>query len=320
MVNQRSPVFLFLGSDDYLKEKAVKELASSLLEDSNKDLDYKVFYASETEPAEALDHINTIPFFASRKLVVIKGFDKASDEFIERLINYSKKPLKTTCLILEASGESILKDYPEITKHVGLRRFGEMTARESDAWIKDYLSGRNKRMAADAVALFKEACGRDMMAMSQELEKLAAYTGEKAEISYNDVETLVGKSLISSTFELADSIGSGRTADALHICHDLITSGKKEYEIIGLLCWHFKRMLKAKTLQMKGESDNRIAFSMRIGQKHWPGFFRQVSGTSIDGIRSKIRSLLEADLDIKRTRFDPSLVLEFAVMKLSGRP
>jgi DNA polymerase-3 subunit delta len=320
MVNQRPGVFLFVGTDEYLKEKAIKELSSSLLDDSNKDLDYKVFYGAETAPREALDHINTVPFFASRKLVVIKGFDKAPDELKERLVNYARKPLKSTCLVLESSGDSILKDYPEILKYASLRRFGDLTGRESALWFKEFLSERKKKMTPEAVALLKESRGRDMMALTQELEKLASYTGGRPEIGSSDVEAVVGKSLIASTFDLADAIGSGKAARALQICHDLITAGKKEYEIIGLLCWHFKRIMKAKAMRSRGEGDNRIALALRIGQKYWPGFFKQVSGLTMAGIKSRITALLEADLDIKRTRFDQTLVLEFAVIKLcSGR-
>jgi len=319
MVKQSPPVFLFIGNDSYLKEKAVKDLISSLPGTSSKDLDHKVFYGGEASQSEVLDHINAMPFLASRRLVVIKDLEKTSAEFMASLMNYMKNPSKSTCLILEASGDSILKEYAEIPKYASVKRFGELSGREVAAWINDFLTAMKKKMDADAAALLREMYGHNLLALTQELEKLAAFVGGRPEIRAGDVEEVVGKSLIASTFDLADAIGAKKTEKALRICRELLSAGKKEFEIIGLLCWHFKRLLKAKTLQSRGESDNRIAAGLRIGQKYWSGFFKQVSGLGIGQIKAGIRSLLEADLDIKRTRFDyarSNLVLEFAIIKL----
>jgi DNA polymerase III subunit delta len=319
MVNTKSPVFLFLGNDSYLKDKAIKDLVSSLPEGSSKDLDHKVFYGGEADPREVLDHINTIPFLASRRVVIIRDLEKTPSEFMSSLMNYIKKPLASTCLILEASGESILKEYADISDHARVQSFGEMSGREAIAWIRDFLAVRKKKITPDAATLLREMHGQNLLAMTQELEKLVSYTGERTEIGIRDVEEIVGKSMISSTFDLADAIGAKKADSALRICRELMTAGKKEYEIIGLLCWHFKRLLKAKTLQARGESDNRIAYGLRIGQKYWPGFFNQVGGLKASRIKAGLKALLEADLDIKRTRFDyahQSLVLEFLILKL----
>jgi len=319
MVTTKSPVYLFVGSDGYLKEKAIKDLVSSLPEGGSKDLDHKVFYGDEAEPREVLDHINAIPFLASKKVVIIRDLEKTSPEFMSSLMEYMKKPLKSTCLILETSGESIFKEYKSIQNYARVQRFGEMTGREASLWIKDFLAARKKKIHQEAATLLREMYGHNLLALTQELEKLVSYTLGRSEIKVKDVEEIVGKSMISSTFDLADSIGSKNANKALRICRELMTSGKKEHEIIGLLCWHFKRLLKAKTLQARGESDNRIAAGLRIGQKYWAGFFKQVSGLKASRIKAGIRSLLEADLDIKRTRFDyahQSLVLEFLIFKL----
>jgi DNA polymerase-3 subunit delta len=319
MVNTKSPVFLFVGNDSFLKDKAIKDLVSSLPEGSSKEFDKKVFYGGEADPREVLDHINAVPFLASRRVVIIRDLEKTPSEFMSSLMNYIKKPLASTCLILEASGESVLKEFADISDRVSIRKFGEMNSREVIALIRDFLSGRKKKIHPDAAALLMEMHGQNILVLTQELEKLVSYTGERAEIGIRDAEEIVGKSMISSTFDLADAIGAKKADSALRICRELMTAGKKEYEIIGLLCWHFKRLLKAKTLQARGESDNRIAYGLGIRQKYWPGFFKQVAGLKASRIKTGIKVLLEADLHIKRTRFDyahQSLVLEFLILKL----
>lgn len=316
MVNPRPPVYLFIGSDSYLREKAVKDLTASITGGSSRDLDSKVFYGGEAEPAQVLDQLNTIPFLASKRLVIIKNLEDSSADLAERLVRYIKKPLSSTCLVLESADDSFLTEHDGIASFMTVRRFDAMGPAESAAWIREYLAARGKKTSAEAIALLREMHGRNFSSLAQELDKLAAFTGSKAEVGISDIEEVSGKSLVSSTFDLADAIGQARTKDALSICHDLVTSGKKEYEIVGLLCWHLKRILRAKTLQSKGESDAAIASMLRISQQYRSGFFRQVSRLSLTQLRSKIRALLEADLDIKRTRFDQNLVLECVIVNL----
>lgn len=319
MVNTKPQAYLFVGDDNFLKEKAISELASSVLGDSSKDLDYKVYYGGESEPNEIISQINTIPFLASKRLVVIRHLEKTSPEFRSRLSSYLERPLKSTCLILEASGDSILGDPAGIASRASVRRFGQITAREILAWIKDALAAAGKKIAPEAATLLGEMHGQDLLSISQELDKLASFTGDRPEIRVADVEEIAGRGLVSSAFDLADAMGSGAADKAIGICADLLSHGKKEYEITGLLCWHLKRLLKARTLQARGESDNRVAAAVRISPKYRAEFFRQLSGFSVARLKAGIKTLLEADLDIKRTRFDPTLVLEFALISLCRR-
>ena len=116
MVNPRPSVFLFAGNDTYSKEQAIKKLKSSLLDSSSLELDYKVFDGVDAEVRDILDYVSTIPFLASKRLVIIKHFEKFSKEDTSRLISYIKNPIKSTCLVLDAEDDSLLKDYPGISR------------------------------------------------------------------------------------------------------------------------------------------------------------------------------------------------------------
>jgi DNA polymerase III delta subunit len=74
--------------------------------------------------------------------------------------------------------------------------------------------------------------------------------------------------------------------------------------------------MRARMLREKGESDTRIANVLRIPGRHADDFFVQLASVDIGKIRSRMRVLLEADLDLKRTKYDPALILEFAVIRM----
>lgn len=315
MVKLQPSVFLFIGNENYLKEKAISELKSSLLDRSSRELDYKVFYGSEASAREILDYAATPPFLAEKKLVVIKDFEKLADEDKSRLIAYITKPAKFTCLVLDAAAASA-QDLRPVIGHIKVLRFDDLTDPKLRTWIKDLSASRGKRIEPLAIEALKESQGPNLFNLDQELEKLSLYIGSSDVIKERDVQDIAGKGLIKPVFDLAWAINEKDVARALRIASDLTSSGRRAHEIIGFLYWHLKRLLKAKLLQAKGESDSSIADILKVNKRYINEFFKQVRSCGLSRIKRKIEALLETDLDIKRTRLEPAILLEFAIIRL----
>jgi len=316
MVTINSAVIFLVGDEKYLKEKAVSEIKSALLDSACGELDYKVLHGAETSADEILDCASTIPFFSSKRLVVVKEFQKLSKEDTPRLISYIKNPSKHTCLVFDLEDDDILEKDPSLNKHVKVLKFTDLTDLEISKWITRYLSSKGKGIEEDALEILKELQGGNLLNLSHEVDKLVTFIGSRHEITKDDVEALVGKSFVVSAFDIADAVGSRDTSRAIEIVYELLESGKRPYEIVGLLSWHFKRIVKAKMLLSKGRTEYSVTQDLRISRKNSFAFFTQVQSFSMDDISSKMEMLLEADLGIKRARYSPSMVLEFAVIRL----
>ncbi|MFA5144159.1 MAG: DNA polymerase III subunit delta [Candidatus Omnitrophota bacterium] len=319
MVNSKNSVFLFAGSDSYSKEQAIKKLELTLLDTSARELDYKVFDGASASAREILDHISTIPFMAPRRFAVIKNFEELSAEDNKRIASYIKSPLKSACLVLDSADDSFIKDHPELARHIMVSRFGSNVSDfQFQSRVKDILSavGGGKNISADAARALKELCGGDMGSASQELHKLASFVGSRATIELSDVEEAVGRNLTASAFDLTDAIEEGNLKKALFIISELILLGKKHYEIVGLLCWQTKRFFKGRALLERRMADPQIAEALKIGMRYQARFFKQIKSSTLSQIESRMKVLLDADMDIKRTRYNPAVALEFAVIKL----
>ena len=315
MVTSRPPVFAFVGDDSYRKESALKELSSSILDDASRELNYRVFYGDELDTSGMMDFASTVPFLSPSRLVIIKGFERIPKKEKARIVEYLKNPSKHTCVVIEAETEEALAGY-DIEGHISIRRFFTPRDDEMVPWIMRFVAEKGKRIMDEAASMVKELAGCDSMTVARELEKLIAYTGDRMEITGSDVEETVGRTLAVSAFDITDAVGQKRPDRALGIASDLAMGGTKQYEIIGILCWHIKRMLKARVLLNKGLSQSHVAASLRIARRHSASFFRQVNGFKENELKRKMEILLEADLNIKRTRYDPALVLEFAIIRL----
>lgn len=312
----KSAVVLLLGNESYLKDKAINGLRASLLGGSSGDLDYRIFYAGEDNLREILDHATTFPFLSSRKLVVVKDVQNLSEEETPRLLSYIKNPSKFTCLVLESSDKTVMNKLGEVRSHVNVIECGILTDSEAYGWIRRFVNSKDKLIDEEAIVLLAELYRNDLLSLANELDKIISFKAEDKNITVQDVTDLCTGNSIGNVFEVAWAIGRKDAAKAIKIISELSIRGKKPYEIIGLLYWHLKRLLKAKELKIKGEDEHSIAGALGLYKKYQEDFFQQVDLYDADGLRSKIRLLLETDMDIKLTRFAPNLVMEFAVMRL----
>ncbi len=316
MVDTSPSVYLFVGTEKYLKERAISELRFRSLDSSSGELDYKVLHGSDTSADEIINSSSTMPFFSSKRLIVVKDFHKLSKEDASKVIAYIKNPNKYTCLIIDSDDASILEDYPPITKYAKVLRFAPLSDNELSDWIKKYLSMRGKAIEDDALDILKESKGADLLSLSRELDKLMTFIHKRKSVAGDDVERLVGKSVGASAFDIASAIGDKNASKAIRIVHELTSSGKKPYEIIGILSWFFKRVLKAKLLLDTGDTESSVSQKLRVNRRSAEEFFTHVHSFSAQDLESKMKVILDADLNIKRPRYSPSFIMEFAVIRL----
>lgn len=319
MVNPGFSVSIFIGDDTYSKEKAIDDLVSSVLKDEGfRQFDCNIFHgAKDLDTKEVLDCVNTLPLAAQKRVVVVKDFDKLDAANRTRLIDYIYKPVKSAYVILETKDGAVPDGLGGLGGSADIRKFDNLKGGRLSSWITNFTTARSaKFIEPEAVEILTELQGEDLLSLSQELEKLIAFVGERDKIKADDVEEVVGRSLMASAFDITGAVERGKVDSAFKIVSDLILTGKKHYEIIGILGWHFKRLLKAKILAAEGEPNFKIADILRIGRRYRDDFFAQAKRLDVPLIRFRMKILLHADLGVKTARFDPMLVLEFAIIRL----
>ncbi len=86
--------------------------------------------------------------------------------------------------------------------------------------VEDELKPLGKRLAKDAELELKLRLGDDLRLIAGELQKLAAYAGDKPMISKADVELLVAPVREEEFFALAEAVGDGDLGKALQLFHE----------------------------------------------------------------------------------------------------
>ena len=161
-----------------------------------------------------------------------------------------------------------------------------------------------------------------MMMVSNELEKLILYAGEKKKVTLGDVETMVLAAKQRSLYELTDAISSKDRVRALEVLEALLSSGDGEDAAIGHLYMLAKTFRQMLVILERNVRDQRMLWAAL-----WQGF--RVPPFAADDLirqarryKSKreltraIRLVAKADLALRSNPPGKRLILEKLVLDL----
>ncbi len=134
----------------------------------------------------------------------------------------------------------------DLGRFCGIVELSRVQEGEAVRWIGEYCLTREVKIDADGARELVDALGGDMMMVSNELEKLILYAGEKKKITLADVETMVLAAKQRSLYELTDAISAKDRARALEVLDALLSTGDGEEAAIGhlyMLAKTFRQML-----------------------------------------------------------------------------
>jgi DNA polymerase-3 subunit delta len=318
------PLYYFYGEEEYLKNKAVQIVSERLGEKINRGLNFEVFFSSSTPIATLVDHARTIPFLGGRKILLLKEAEKISAQEQEHLFSYLESPSKKTTIILTSSPinfwghsfKSLLNSFAKYAAYGLVLELNHPYQNEIPDWIKYMAQNFGKSMVPSAVFLLNELIGNNLLNIFHEMEKLALFSGEKREITEDDVEKMVSSLRTESVFKLVDHIGNQRLSEALITLSQLLKSGEQPLKLLALIVRHFHMIRKARALVNQGLKPAEITHALNIKKFVWEKLYPQLNKFSEKKLMDCFQQMWEADIALKTRSTPKKLVLEKLVMEL----
>jgi DNA polymerase III subunit delta len=340
------PAYVFVGDEAFFRKRFRDAILEHLVPADLRDFSLFEFDLSETDLAEVLDRARTPSLMAPFQVFFVRGvknlFGRGSnDEKLTAIEEYCNNPNPDALLIFVADHISIPADarkmemqdkerYQRIRdtmgQYCGIVELARVEEGEAVRWITDYCTTRTVRVEADGARELVDALGGDMMMISNELEKLILYVGEKKRITLGDVETMVLAAKQRSLYELTDAISSKDRVRALEVLDAILASGEGEEAAIGhiyMLAKTFRQML---IILERNVRDQRMLWAAL-----WQGF--RVPPFAADDIIKQarryknrreltqaIRLIAKADLALRSNPVSKRMVLERLVVNLTSEP
>ncbi len=309
-------IFVLSGTEPFLKEEILSRLKTHLQSTSTASLDCTLLYADSPNNNIA-DTLRSGSLFAENKLVLIKNAERLSENEKKYLLTYAKAPSKHTYVVLDTEKNYLENRFlSDMAKYAKVNECNKLPNARLYSWIYKYTHDRNKKISKDAAGLLVELKGNNLRTLAMELDKLITYLDSRQDIAKRDVENLVEGDVTRSVFDLVDAVSSRDFERSLNLIQALSQTRRSQTEIIGLLGWQFKRLWKAKKLEIQKTSKLNIAKTIRVPARFSERFFNQLNHFEIDTIKRNIRLLVQADRDLKTGRGDKELILELLAVKL----
>lgn len=224
-------VLLVCGDDDFNVKQRARQVFQKWSEELG-GMDHEIVDAQVTNGGEALkaltklrEGLNTLPFFGGGKAVWLQncsflGDDRtsASQAVTETLAELATE-LKTfkwenVRLLISAGKVDKRKTFYKTIEKIGaVESFAALSlddrdwaAKAGDHALKQ-LRGLKKTIGDEALAELVGNVGPNLRQLTSEVEKLALYVGDRAQINVDDVASIVTRNKQARAFALGDALG-----------------------------------------------------------------------------------------------------------------
>lgn len=318
-----SPVYLFYGPENYLRDQAVRRLKEHLLPPGAEVFDYHVLDGEVVSVGDIVSAASFAPLMAERRLVVVRGtglFQAGESKPDEEsgLLGYLSRPAAGTCLVFN-TGRGVdkrRKVYKETARVGSALEFTRLKPAELVKWLAKLAGEEGCSLSRDAADELLARCGRDMYALYNEMKKLTCYTGPGRTIGPGVVRELVAGRVEENIFEVVDAVGEKDCLRALTGIRSLLQQKHQPQQIIGMVARQFRLLLQVREMTAGGSSREQVIAALKIHPYVYRKVYRQrnnFDGKQLVGI---INRLNDIDYAIKTGRASFYPAMETLVLKI----
>ena len=299
-------VYLFYGPEGYIRKSALATMQKKLLMPGLESMNC-TFMQSPTAQ-QIIENCETLPMMGDWRLVIVQGLallesGKAKDEAQESaaLCDYLPRVPPTTCLVFECEAPDKRKKLCQaLMKLTGAVSFDTLSDARLTQWMNQILKPLGKKMDAQACAQLAFTSGRDLTMLHGELQKLAAYVGERAVITQEDIERVATHTAECTVFAMVDALVEGQAQQAFSLLSVLLESGEERLGVLALITRQYRQMMYAKDMM-----DSRMPQPQMMKALGVPSFalnklMRRAGRRTMAQLREQLDLCVKTDYDIKR--------------------
>ena len=316
-----SPVYLWYGEDRFLIQEALQVLKSFYFMTDPSGSGIELISAKELSPVGIVERANTMSFFANHLVVVdeVNYFQDGQTADLEPFLDYFSNPNPSTCLLFLAESVHRGRKF-----YKALDRAGEILEfcppkrpQEWLAWVQSELKARGKSMDIQVATQFIEWAGHHTGVLSQELDKLVIFIGDRQKIRLEDIKIITTRTVEASIFDLLDAVAGRTSSKALDTLHEVLRV-EHPLKILALLVRQVRLLLGCDALRRRGgnvaEAPSMLGISPYEAQKIW----QQSGRLSTEQLAKALSECLNTDLALKTGGGDSGLLLEIMIIKFCG--
>lgn len=326
MPKELNNIYLLYGEEEYLTEKAVKNIKKEF---GDLILGINYIKIDESNLNTLIPNIETPAFGFNKKLIEIrksglfkkptKGTNVQADilsTYIEENIEFIKTGTILIFVEKEISKNSLQKT---LEKYGQIQNFERLSSNEITKQIIKICAQYEVKIDVSVAQFFVETCGTNFQNLINEIRKLIEYVGKQGTITKDTIELLSIKELDSIIFDLTDNLGKKDIKEALIILKELIYNKEPIQKILITLYGHFKKIYITIIAQ---ETNRNIVESLNLKQTQMflaTKYKNQAKYFKKEELRRILHELIELDYNSKQGLIDVNIGLEAILCTYCGK-
>ncbi len=325
-------LYLMEGVEEYIKQSALEQLRKAILPVGLEALNESVLENPSLQVLKAA--AETLPFMGDKRLVLVRECAllrpsrKSSEEgeeapeeddqtsaFCEYLANVPS----TTCLIFYEKGKADArrKLYGAIKKHGTIALFDTLDSEELNRWIIQTMRSLGKEISPAAASNLAFTVGRDAALLRGEMEKLAAHTGERQQVTAEDIQAIATRSLEASVFDMVDALVEGKAPKAFSLFENMLRTGGSRFAILAMILRQYRILFHYKTLKESNTSPIDIKSRLGIPPFAVDRAAKQAAAYTSSQLQSAIALCVDTEFSVKSGRMAEEGSVERVMLLLS---
>jgi DNA polymerase III subunit delta len=241
----------FTGKNSYALNFELKSIIDKAKKELG-DVSVERFDASETEVDILLQSVQSLPFLAPKKLIIIDNA-QSNSALMNRIDEFINRTPETVDLVLVGPVFDKRKSsYTTLKKNAKIQEFFELDPKVLPRWIIDEAKSHGAKINTTEATYLIERIGTNQLLLTKEIEKMSLYSQN---ITKNVIDELTNQSAQSTIFSLLDAAFAGDKEKAIDLYREQRQQKIDPHYIIAMLTWQLQGLAMAIFANPQTESE-----------------------------------------------------------------
>ncbi len=313
-------VLLIYGEESLLIDETVGALRKKLVDPATSAFNLDIFDGEKADIGRILSAITSWPMIGQHRVVIVRNVEQLNKADRDRLLPYIQKPPSTTYQIYTAAKINGREKFYATAKTIGAEvECKPLYDNQIPQWLQGRFSQIGKQIVSQAGQRLHLSVGNDLYDLANEIEKLDIYTGDRKNITLEDVEFIVGKWRVNTIYDLQRKIGERLPGDAMALMRHLVLNGEAPIKIIVSLMYFFLQLTKVKALLKEQTPRPELAGKIGVNPFFVDDLINQAKRFKEAELERSFSLLYAVDLELKTSAGVPEALMERLVYELCAR-
>lgn len=306
--------YLLFGEEDYLKRMYRDNLKEAILADSD-NINYSYFEGKNIDILQIQETAETLPFFSDYRMILIEdsGLFKSANSLSDYLANM---PESTIIVFVEKEVDKRNKLYKFVNKKGIAVEMKQMKDTDTKHFIMSILKENGRQINETTVNYFLQQVGNSLLNITNEIDKLIAYTYGRSKITISDIDAICCVQLTKRIFNMIDYAIMGKKNSALKLYHDLLELRESPMSILYLITRQFNILLQVK--ESVDIPKSQLASKLQIPPFAVGKYISQAERFDDHKLKDMLDECIETEYRFKRGLIDGQIGIELLLIKLGA--